>query len=340
MSSIPKHNQQIYFAWTGFQRRQVSMAEYCGFETIFLPVERSAGKLKKILTYLCHGWRTFATLVQSRPSVVWIQVPQVPLMWVAIFYRSLFHRDVVVIADCHNSMFRPPWSRMFFGISMLSRCNMVLTHNNAVTEIAAQLGVDRSRLMVVEDPPAHFPRVGHFREADGIPRPWFVFPASFAEDEPIAELLDAAGMAPEISVLITGNVYKSAISKLVDIAPANVRFLGYLSREDFEALVLDCDAIIAFTRFDGIQLSVCGEAVGAAKPMLISDTRILRKLFPIGTVFVDSSDPAAISDGFRTVLSRYDELAREIQDFRQILTFRWITERGRPMLEKIRVLTG
>lgn len=335
-----KLNQQIYFAWTGFQRRQVSMAEYCGFETIFLPVERRAGKFKKILTYLGHGWRTLTTLIRSRPSVVWVQLPQVPLMWVAIIYRDLFQHDAVVIADCHNAMFRPPWSRVPFGISMLSHCDIVLTHNADVMETAVQLGVDRARLMVVEDPPARFSWTGHFCKAADMPRPWFVFPASFAKDEPIAELLDAAGMTPEISVLITGNIRNCRDPELIDIAPANVRFLGFLSREDFEALVLDCDAVIAFTRFDGIQLSVCGEAVGAGKPMLISDTQTLRKMFPIGTVFVDSSDPIAISAGFRRVLVASDELVKEIQDFSQALTSRWIATRGNPILQKIGLLAN
>lgn len=326
---------QLYFAWTGFQRRQVSMAPHCGFETIFFPVEKRVGNLRKILTYLKHAWCTLAILVRSRPTVVWVQLPQVPLMWVAFLYRIIFQRDAVIIADCHNAMFRPPWSKVPLGLSLLSRCDIVLVHNTDVLETAVQLGVDRVRMMVVEDPPASFPSVGQFSGAADMPRPWFVFPASFAQDEPIPELIEAAKMTPGVSVLITGNVRNCRDPKLINNAPANVRFLGYLSREDFDALIVSCDAVIAFTRFDGIQLSVCGEAVGAGKPMLISDTQTLRRLFSTGTVFVNSSDAAAIASGFSRLLSNHDELAEEVTRFGQDMTTSWLLARGRPLFHKI-----
>jgi hypothetical protein len=330
-----KNTDQLYFAWTGFQRRPVSMAPHFGFDTIFMPVERRVSKIRKIMTYLKYGWRTLTTLARTRPAVVWVQLPQVPLMWVALLYRSFFRRDAVVIADCHNAMFRPPWSKVPLGLSMLARCNIVLVHNTDVLEAAVQLGVKRARMMVVEDPPASFPLVGPFLGAGDMPHPWLVFPASFAQDEPVAELIEAARMTPNVSVLITGNVRNCREPDLIDSAPANVRFLGFLSRDDFEALIVGCDAVIAFTRFDGIQLSVCGEAVGAGKPMLISDTATLRRLFPDGTVFVNSSDPVAIASGVSRLLSNHDELSEEVNRFGQNMSARWMLTRGRPLLQRI-----
>lgn len=327
--------KQVFVAWTSFQRRQVSMAPHCGFELLFLPVERRVGKVRKALAYIGNGFKTLSVLIREKPSVVWIQLPQVPLMWIALLYRVFFRRDVAIVADCHNSMFRPPWSKVPFGLSLLSRCNVVVVHNEDVLETAVGLGVERCVLTVVEDPPASFPGAGQFSGLTEVPHPWFVFPASFAQDEPIYELIEAARLTPEVSVLITGNTRNCREPALIKSAPQNVHFLGFLSREDFEALIVSCEGVIAFTRFDGIQLSVCGEAVGAEKPMLISDTRTLRRQYPKGTVFVDSSDHVDISNGLRDVLKRREQLCSEMTLFHSHLVDRWKIIRGEPLMERI-----
>lgn len=323
----PLFPKGIYIAWTAFQRRQESMAPHCRFETVYMPVQRRQGRLAKAATYLRHGWATLKLLRSQRPAVVWVQLPQVPLMWIALLHQRLFAPDSIIVADCHNAMFRPPWSKVPYGLSLLSRCNVVLVHNSDIREEAVRLGIAPQRLLVVEDPPAHFglnsPTATNLR-AD---RPWLVFPASFAEDEPIKELVTAAERSIPVSILITGNIHESRYSTLPALAPRNVRFLGYLERSEFEGLIANCDGVIAFTRHDGIQLSACGEAVGAGKPMLISNTATLRRLFPIGTVFVDSQDSASIAKGINDFVSNKAALTEEMLSLRRSFIDNWTTTR-------------
>jgi len=324
---------QVFIAWETFQRRQISMAPYLGFEPFFLPLERRAGKLRKLFIYLGHAWRTLEILISARPDVVWVQLPQVPLLWVALLYRRLVNCRSWVVADCHNKMFRPPWSKFPFGIRLLPHCNLVLVHNDDVFDVALSMGIPRRCLEVVEDPPAVIGSVTGPLLLKDIPRPWFVFPASFAEDEPLGELLAAAGAVPDVSFIVTGNVRDCRETGIVRSAPTNVHFAGFLSKDEFDGLISGCDAIVALTRFDGIQLSVCGEAVGAAKPMLISDTKTLRRLFPKGTVFVRSDDPAAIAAGVKQLLARLPELRETAQAQRQEISARWMTQRGMRLME-------
>jgi len=311
------------------------MAPHCGFELIFLPGERSAGKLRKLLIYLINAWKTLQVLRVKRPDVVWIQLPQVPLMWVALFYRKLFNRRALVIADCHNKMFRPPWSKFPFGIRLLSRCNFVLVHNDEVYKDAIALGISPDVTMVIEDPPAFFDKAAQVSPDKDIARPLLVFPASFAEDEPIKELLEAAAMVPSASFVITGNVLDCREQALIVNAPENVSFVGFLDREAFDRLLLSCDAVIALTRFDGIQLSVCGEAVGAAKPMLISDTVTLRRLFPEGNIFVQSDSAQAIAAGVHRLLGSLQSLSEKATTANFRLTNWWIEQRGQPLMRNI-----
>lgn len=332
--------KQLYVAWTTFQRRQVSMAPHCGFELLFLPVERRSGIAAKAMQYLRNGWRTLQALREARADAVWIQLPQVPLMWVALFYRAFFNRRATVIADCHNKMFRAPWSRFPLGVKWLRRCDIVLVHNDDVLEQALALGVPRESLSVVEDPPASFAGRRDSRALHDIPRPWLVFPASFAEDEPMKELLEAAAAVPDLSFLITGNQRNCRDQRLISEAPGNVHFMGFLSREDFDALITTCDAVVALTRFDGIQLSVCGEAVGAGKPMLIADTSTLRRLFPAGSVFVKPDDASAIASGAKQLIAGLPQLREAVLKQQNEITARWCETRGNLLMSQVFTLAN
>jgi len=274
-------------------------------------------------------------LRESRPRVVWIQLPQVPLLWVALLYRRLYNSHAVVISDCHNAMFRKPWCKFPFGLSILSKSNIVLVHNADVERTAIGLGINRERLLVVEDPPASFPAEIHLTLTIDLPRPWFVFPASFSSDEPIAELLRAAAVVPNISILITGNLNNCKEPTLIEQAPANVRFLGFLERDQFEALIQNCDAVVALTRLEDVQLSVCGEAVGAERPMLVSGTPTLRRQFPRGTVFVDSSDPSDIASGMQQLQANQQGLTEEMRAFHLQLRSDWLRLKGKELAERI-----
>ena len=330
--------KQLFVAWTTFQRRQVSMAPHCGFEILFLPVERKTGLLNKAYQYLKNSARTLQALLAMRPDVVWVQLPQVPLLWVALFYRCLFRRSAILVADCHNKMFRPPWSRFPLGIRLLAWCNLVLVHNDDVLDAALALGVPRACLSVVEDPPASFGTPEACELFKDIPRPWLVFPSSFAEDEPLDELLQAAASVPEMSFLITGNVRNCRQPELLTSKPENVHFVGFLSNENFDNLITSCDAVVALTRYDGIQLSVCGEAVGAGKPMLISDTNTLRRLFPAGSVFVKPDNASEIASGARQLMARLPELRNAVLAQQQEITTRWLEYRGNRLMQSVRLI--
>ena len=294
----------IHLAWAEFQRRQVSMAEMADFECVFLPLAyKGPSHVARTLNYGLLLWRTLRLLRRRRPSRLWMQLPQMPVLWAGLLYRALFNRRVQLIADCHNAVFKPPWSGMPWGISLLARCDLVLVHNNDVLEQALALGVAAERMRVLEDVPplretaSLGPVPGTFAARR---HPWVLFAGSYGRDEPVAEVLQAARRIDNGVVAITGRLSNAAKNGHdISSVPDNVVLTGYVPVEEFDALLSHCDVVLAFTKFDGIQLSVCNEALGFAKPMVMSDTRLLRALFGNAAVTVDSSDPDAIADGIR-----------------------------------------
>lgn len=324
----------MYIAWIGFQRRQVSIAAYVNMTVRFFPIKRRVSKAKKLVAYIHASYKTFSSLLMEKPKVVWVQVPQTPALWVALFYRMVIRRDAKVVADCHNACFRKPWVNFPFGISSLRSADYVLVHNESLKSGALALGIASDKLVVLEDPPAVFCNTGRVDLNIDAPRPWGLFPAGFAEDEPIEELFEAAKLLPGVSFLVTGNSANLKNRDLLKNVPPNVIFLGFLSREDFDQLVMITDFVLALTKFDGIQLSVCGEAVGAGRPMVVSDTNILRTLYPMGTEHVLATGDA-ISVGVRRILGRLEQAEKQMLEFRAATQINWQKNRLQPFYAQL-----
>ncbi len=300
----PPAGRPVYLAWTTFQRRQVSMAELVDFDCVFLPLGyKGRSHLLRAWHYLGLLWRTWCELRARRPAAVWMQIPQTPLLWMPLLYRAVFDRRVQLVADCHNAAFRAPWSRVPAGLSLLRHCDLVLVHNQDVHAQALAAGLPSERLRVLEDVPPL--RHGETRGDPpaafaGRPRPWVLFPGSYGHDEPVAELLQAARLLGDGVVAVTGRLTNAARNGHdIGDPPTNVLLSGYLPVEQFDALLQHADVVLALTRLDGIQLSVCNEALGFGRPMVMSDTPLLRRLFGSAAVCVDSARPEALAAGIR-----------------------------------------
>jgi trehalose-6-phosphate synthase len=89
---------------------------------------------------------------------------------------------------------------------------------------------------------------------------------------------------------------------------------GFLSVEMFDDLLREADVVMGLTREEGIQLSVCNEALGFARPLVTSDTKILRKLFGSAAVLVNTKDPISIAAGCREALEHASEYAKKSMD--------------------------
>lgn len=322
-----------HLAWARFQRRQVSMAGALGFEVKFFG-GTSRSRWVKPFEYAIKAVRTLYWCLRNRPDEIWVQVPPVPSLSSVLGYRWLCGRRVRVVADCHNSMLRPPWSRWPGAVAALNRCDLVLVHNNAVVDTLAGLGVRRELIRVLEDAPATF-SAGAMKPATAGP-PRILFPASYSEDEPIPELLEAANLAGNITFVLTGDPARARGRFDLSDLPRNVRLTGYLSREAFENELLGADAVLALTRHDGIQLSVCNEAIGAGKPMVLSDTRLLNCLFGEIAVMVDSGHPEGLARGCREAIDNAPELSRRVLEFRERRWQRWMSGQATAVLGALR----
>jgi glycosyltransferase involved in cell wall biosynthesis len=297
-------------AWTTFQRRQESMREIVGFDCLFIPISRG-GRILKAINYATLLIRSVLTLRRATPDIVWVQLPQIPALWAALIYRAIYRKTAKIVADCHNAQLRKPWSNFPFAVWSLSCADAILVHNEAMFERANQIGWPMDKVCVLEDVPA----IGMAQPPKGLaathisaPKPWILFPGSFAADEPIEEVIKAARLSPELTYIVTGRPDRARINgHNIDNLPENVILPGFLSIELFDDLLREADVVMGLTREEGIQLSVCNEAIGFARPLVTSNTKILRKMFGDAAVLVDTNDPMSIAGGCRDAIKNAHE---------------------------------
>lgn len=106
-------------------------------------------------------------------------------------------------------------------------------------------------------------------------------------------ILAAARRVPSIDFKITGKLEKARSKGYLADVPANVTFTGFVSEDEFNHLLHSSAVVAGLTTYEGIQLSVASEAIGAGKALILSATQILRRMFGDCAVFFENSE-----DGF------------------------------------------
>jgi len=320
MQPMSEHSQQLFIAWVPFQRRQVSMERLLGFEAVFLPI-RNSGRMLRPVQYVAHALKTLSLLKARRPSAIWVQLPQVPLLTVALQYKRMFDPSVRVLADCHNRILNPPWKNWPGLRAQLNACDVVVVHNRAVMPKVSAMGVRHDILRLLEDPPAEIR--SDVRSTLLFPHPWMLFLASFNPDEPVQELFEAARLAPDVTFVLAGDVSRAIGRHSIQRRPENVILPGYLSGADLDSAICSADAILALTKLEDAQLSSAGEAIGAGRPMVLSDTPVTRELYYKGGVFVDTHSPESIAHGCREAIKGGTRLVGESLALREERHSRW-----------------
>ena len=326
--------KQLFISWLPFTRRSASMQPYFGYKLEFISFAFKH-RFFRPLEYLLKAWKTLMLFLSQHPQVIWVQLPPTPILYLASLYnlyKVIFNRQVILIADCHNATFRPPWIKLPGIVTLLNRCHFVLVHNDWVEKQVLELGVTQERLYVLETRPALID-CNKVSCHSNFPHPWILSPCSFNRDEPIEIILAAARLVPEITFVLTGNANRAQGIHDLSEKPTNVHLAGFLPKTEFDGLLCTTDAVLGLTTLEGIQLSVANEAVGAGKPMVISNTNLLKTLFYQGAIYVDSLNPQSIAQGCQDALVKKDELTKKVIQLQEARNKCWLTQASQ--LDKI-----
>ena len=125
----------------------------------------------------------------------------------------------------------------------------------------------------------------------------------------LPELLSAAATCPDLDLILTG----AAPDTVRQSAPSNVRFTGWVSDADYQALLAGSDAIVCLTTRSSTMQTTLVEAVEYGKPAVLSDTATLREWRgqDEAVFFVKSHKPAELCAAMRAAAAARPGVAAE-----------------------------
>lgn len=300
--------------------RSYILAKELGITSLhFIRAGARRGILSAPVRYAYQAFRTLQTLVSERPQIVFVQSPpSLAVLSVYVYARATGARYLI---DAHSAaLFQRiwRWPRWLHRILVRNAITTLVTNDYSRALIQA----DGGESMVISDVPTHF----GIPSTDPLPGTFNVAVVNtFSDDEPLDAILDAAKGQPEVDFFITGDKH-GARPGVVDLASGNVHFTGFLPEGSYYALLGAADAVMCLTtREYTMQRGAC-EALSLGKPIITSDTQVLRSYFDRGAVHV-SNTPESIRDGIRRLRTDLTCYQSEIKDLRSRRRHEWIDKK-------------
>jgi glycosyltransferase involved in cell wall biosynthesis len=292
--------------------------------------ERRTGALRHLQGTL---W-TVRLLTTERPRVIFLQNSFLLLLACAAYRQMAGRNRVHIVADCHNKSLKRdlggPLGPLFRALKRWSfrAVDLVVVSNEALVPIARRLC---PQVVCLRDPlpqasPAAPPLQGP--PLPGLTAPWVLFVCSFEPDEPVEQLFAAAlSLADDgLSVVVTGDSARAAPSRLVRDHP-RVFLPGWVELSVYQALLGEAGAAVVLTQDP--DCLVCGayEAIAARRPLVLSDTPLLRQAFAGCAAFTDH-DPESIRRAVHERLGhRGPDFERGVARFHTAFAQEWQTFR-------------
>jgi len=303
----------IWISWQEHRRT----SGICDYLALDLHVVRS--RKRSAARYLQLVRDTFRILRKEKPRVLFVQNPSIVLTAFAVVLRPLLGYRLIV--DAHNEAVQPYVhdSRAVRSASalLMRAADLTIVTNRSLAEVVHSNGGDAFVL------PDRLPEIDGFNPVELAPRSFnIVLIATYAADEPVMPVIEAAAMLRDrITLYVTGN-YAQLDESVRRRLPPNIVFTGYLSNEDYWGYLKSADAVIDLTSMDNCLVCGAYEGVAAARPLVLSANEATIEYFSKGVVYTDNS-AQDIHRAMLELVGRHVELSADIADLRSELPADW-----------------
>jgi len=312
-----------FIAWVPEGSRAGSISQALGGEWRIFYDLRIQHKALVSFRYLTSAVRTLWYLLRRRPRAVIVQTPPVPAA--ALVFAWARVARVPVVMDTHPASF----ALDDYAIHRLMRPLLAALVPRAAgcivttPELGERISRWHGRPLVVHEAPMVWSERMRARDCSADRRLLFV--CTFAPDEPLMAVLEAARELPAVTFQVTGDLRRRPADAL-RAAPANVEWVGYLAPDEYVSALSGADVVMTLTqRPESVQRSA-HEAVDALRPLVLTNWPHLRELFP-HAVLVDN-DAVSIRDGIEAAFRRCSELSSLAPEARWVQHQRWRRQLG------------
>lgn len=310
----PLRPDWVFIDWSAHCSRSENFARRVGMRMLrrHRPFK---GPVSFVAKYAYQMAATSWDLLKVRPSVVWCMSPTPLTLLPAWVYCELTGSKLAI--DAHTGAFEgTPWAHLLPLQLFLSRRAEVTAITNPHLQAIVEGGGGRS--LIVPDIPTEQAAPS---KRDFGPGFHALYVASYSSDEPFEVVLEAARKLPDVTFWLTGKP-KGKAKTLLESAPANVKLLGFLSREDYLSAIAGANVVLALTTRDHTMQRAAYEAAYLAVPVIVSNWPILRENFDTGSVWVDNTAESLVR-GLTQARERYDELRAGARELKAKKLDRW-----------------
>lgn len=301
----------IWITWEK-QRRNEGLSTALGWP--LYEITHSGSRIKR---YVYSITKTVILIREEKPRVVVAQNPSIILAFLVIILRCIFKYKAII--DAHNSGIYPMEgknaSMMVISRWLQRQADLTIVTNSQLKTFVESNG---GRSFVLPDRLPDVPKTRRFpMQGRGVN---IVFICTFSVDEPFQEVFHAARSLPEhVKIYVTGR-YKGKVDE--GTLPQNILLLGFVPDDQFWALLFTADIIMDLTLREGCLVCGAYEGVALGKPLILSDTMILRSYFTKGCVYV-APTATSIASGIMEAIDQRDQLSKESRELKNILTQSW-----------------
>lgn len=306
-------SRRIWITWEN-QRRNITLSSALGAKLFQFDI-----KCNWIIRYFLSSFLTIITFIKQKPTIIFVQNPSIVLALLATIYGRLF--NIPIIVDAHNAGIYPfegtkTWANKLSLYLFKASTITIVSNQNLKNYVIGNGG----SAFVLPDPIPEF--AGKHEKTFLKGKYNLLFICTYSDDEPYMEVIKAAeNLDKDVFIYITGNP-KDKEQELMNIVPENVILTGYLIEKDFQRMLFSVDVIIDLTtREDCI---VCGayEALAVEKPLIISDTKVLREYFYKGTIYTDNTH-TNLTENIVSALHNNARLHQQMSELKVEVSQRW-----------------
>lgn len=272
---VVKNKKNIWITWH-YQTRTRNLAKELNLDLHELFIRDNLVK-----RHLFSSIWTIKKLFGIKPNVVFIQYSFL-LLIITVLYKKVFRKHLSIIVDVHTKGLR----RVLSGIAgsifwflkkwSFSQSDLVIISNQGLIPDVVKFN---SNYMILPDKIVEYNIV---KESKFI-KPYCVNISSFAIDEPVDEIFELSNKLNDFRIYWTGKSPDNVKRKGEQYS--NIIFTGYLSFEDYFALINEAEFVIVLTTEEDCLQSGAYEALGVNTPMVISDTKALNEFFGPSAVY-------------------------------------------------------
>jgi len=307
------NNTIVWLAWER-HRRTIELCRYLGITPIIL--ESSLPRLFKHPYFFA---RTLGYILIRRPEILIVQNPSIVLTLLGCVLHRLLGFFFVV--DAHNGGIIPDSTigSNYFWIYRLwqKEADLTIVTNRFMAAIVVENG---GKTFILPDKLPEYR--SNCAEFDVKGRINILCVSTFDIDEPYREVFEAAKELPDdYLIYMTGN-YDKIDSNLPGKCPKQIRLTGFLSEKDYWDLLNSVDFVIDLTFRENCLVCGAYEAVSQRKPLILSDTSMLKEYFARGALFT-KNESKSISRTILIAANRLEELQLEVKEGGDVLGKEW-----------------